>query len=144
MTRRGPHRWEACWVLLILLYSFQQKNQPLLWYCQLFHWFSSFRKRLGRPGPFAIRFASCSCPAFAGYQNFEKCWTQCSIIFSIKIQYPLVGSLTSTWVTAPTSLPSWVIGLPLTSDYHYGQHYIQNLRVSLLYPLTLSRYRDIL
>ena len=29
-----------------------------------------------------------------------------SSIFSIKIPYPLVGSFTRTWVTAPTSLPS--------------------------------------
>ena len=27
-------------------------------------------------------------------------------IFSAKIPYPLVGSLTKTWVTAPTSFPS--------------------------------------
>jgi hypothetical protein len=26
-------------------------------------------------------------------------------IFSMKIPYPVVGSLMSTWVTAPTSLP---------------------------------------
>ena len=32
-----------------------------------------------------------------------------SSIFSIKIPYPLVGSFTSTWVTAPTSLPSWMM-----------------------------------
>ena len=37
-----------------------------------------------------------SCPA----------WTQCSSMFSINIPYPLVGSLTKTWVTAPTNFPS--------------------------------------
>ena len=45
-----------------------------------------------------------------------------SSIFSIKIPYPAVGSFTSTWLTAPTSLPSCRIGLPDTSDCHYGQH----------------------
>ena len=34
-------------------------------------------------------------------------------IFSMKMPYPLVGSFTRTWVTAPTSFPSWIIGLPL-------------------------------
>ena len=33
-----------------------------------------------------------------------------SNIFSIKMPYPVVGSLTRTWVTAPTSLPSWMMG----------------------------------
>ena len=36
-------------------------------------------------------------------------------IFSMKIPYPAVGSFTMTWVTAPTSFPSWIIGLPDTS-----------------------------
>ena len=36
-------------------------------------------------------------------------------IFSMKIPYPAVGSLISTWVTAPMSLPFWMTGLPLTS-----------------------------
>ena len=34
------------------------------------------------------------------------------IILSMNIPYPLVGSLISTWVTAPTSLPFWIMGLP--------------------------------
>ena len=38
-----------------------------------------------------------------------------SSIFSIKIPYPMVGSFTSTWVTAPTIFPFWQIGEPLTS-----------------------------
>ena len=33
-----------------------------------------------------------------------------SSIFSMKIPYPVVGSLTRTWVTAPTSFPSWMMG----------------------------------
>ena len=36
-----------------------------------------------------------------------------STIFSIKIPYPLVGSFTKTWVTAPISLSFCKIGLPL-------------------------------
>lgn len=44
-----------------------------------------------------------SCPA----------WTQCSSMFSIKIPYPFVESWINTWVTAPMSLPSWMMGLPL-------------------------------
>ena len=36
--------------------------------------------------------------------------TQCSNIFSIKIPYPLVGSLTNTCVTAPTIRPFWTMG----------------------------------
>ena len=36
-----------------------------------------------------------------------------SSIFSIKIPYPEVGSFTKTWVTAPMSLPSCKMGLPL-------------------------------
>lgn len=36
-----------------------------------------------------------------------------SSIFSMKIPYPRVGSDIRTCVTAPTSFPSWMIGLPL-------------------------------
>lgn len=42
-------------------------------------------------------------------------------MFSIKIPYPFSGSLTITWVTAPTSFPFWRMGLPLTSDVNMGQ-----------------------
>ena len=35
--------------------------------------------------------------------------------------YPLVGSFTRTWGTAPIIFPSWMIGLPDTSDCHSGQ-----------------------
>lgn len=38
---------------------------------------------------------------------------QCVSISSIKIPYPFVESFTSTWVTAPTSFPFWMMGLPL-------------------------------
>ena len=41
-----------------------------------------------------------------------------SSIFSIKIPYPRVGSFTRTCVTAPTSLPFWITGEPLTGDCH--------------------------
>ena len=37
------------------------------------------------------------------------------IILSMKIPYPAVGSLISTWVTAPTIFPFWQIGEPDTS-----------------------------
>ena len=42
-------------------------------------------------------------------------------IFSIKIPYPIVGSFTNTWVTAPTIFPSCMIGLPLTLMSSRGQ-----------------------
>ncbi len=37
---------------------------------------------------------------------FSVCAGIVFTIFSIKIPYSVVGSLISTWVTAPTSLPS--------------------------------------
>lgn len=42
-------------------------------------------------------------------------------IFSMKMPYPLVGSFSKTWVTAPTSFPFCRIGLPLMSDVNKGQ-----------------------
>ncbi len=42
-------------------------------------------------------------------------------IFLMKIPYPLVGSFTNTWVTAPISLSFWIIGEPDTSDVNMGQ-----------------------
>lgn len=42
--------------------------------------------------------------------------------------YPLVGSFTKTWVTAPTNFPFWIIGEPLTSDVNMGQ---QNMVIFL-------------
>ena len=45
-------------------------------------------------------------------------------MFSINIPYPLVGSLISTWVTAPTSLPFWIMGLPDMSVVNKGQHFL--------------------
>ena len=38
-------------------------------------------------------------------------------IFSMKIPYPVVGSLMRTCVTAPTSLPFWIMGEPDTSVF---------------------------
>ena len=51
-----------------------------------------------RPGPLPP--PACYRPAWAS-------------MFSIKMPYPLVGSLTITWVTATMSYPFWRIGLPL-------------------------------
>ena len=45
----------------------------------------------------------------------SSCHAAASNIFSINIPYPVVGSFTSTWVTAPTSFPSCIIGEPDTS-----------------------------
>ena len=42
----------------------------------------------------------------------SSCHAAASNIFSINIPYPVVGSFTSTWVTAPTSFPSCIIGEP--------------------------------
>ena len=53
--------------------------------------------------------------AFCLYDAFAKGICTAVSIFSIKIPYPVVGSLISTWVTAPTSLPFWMMGEPLTS-----------------------------
>ena len=39
-----------------------------------------------------------------------------SSIFSMKMPYPVWGSFTRTWVTAPMSFPSWMMGEPLTND----------------------------
>ncbi len=41
------------------------------------------------------------------------CPAQCWSMFSINIPYPFVLSCTNTWVTAPTSFPFWIMGLPL-------------------------------
>ena len=49
-------------------------------------------------------------------------YTQCSSIFSINIPYPLVESCINTWVTAPISFPSWMIGLPDMSESSKGQY----------------------
>ena len=45
-------------------------------------------------------------------------------IFSMKIPYPAVGSFTITRVTAPTSFPSWMIGLPDRCVVNKGQHFL--------------------
>ena len=46
-------------------------------------------------------------------------------IFSINIPYPVVGSFIITCVTAPTSLPFWMMGLPLTSVVNIGQQFLE-------------------
>ena len=43
-------------------------------------------------------------------------------MFSIKIPYPLVGSFTKTCVTAPTNLPFWMMGEPLTTVVNRGDY----------------------
>ena len=45
----------------------------------------------------------------------------CESIFSIKTPSLLVGSFTIARVTAPMSLPSWMMGEPLTSVVNKGQ-----------------------
>ena len=45
-------------------------------------------------------------------------------MFSINIPYPVVGSLIKTCVTAPTSLPFWIIGEPDRSVVNKGQHFL--------------------
>ena len=50
-----------------------------------------------------------------GYDAFAMGIFAAFSIFSMKIPYPVVGSLIKTWVIAPTSLPFWMIGLPLSS-----------------------------
>ena len=45
-------------------------------------------------------------------------------IFSINIPYPVVGSFIRTCVTAPTSLPFWMMGEPDTSVVNKGQHFL--------------------
>ena len=42
-------------------------------------------------------------------------------IFSMKMPYPVVGSLIITWVTAPMSLPFRIRGLPLRCAFNQGQ-----------------------
>jgi len=56
--------------------------------------------------------------SFLFYDAFAMGVCAAFSIFSIKMPYPFVGSLISTWVTAPISLPSCMIGLPLMLDVH--------------------------
>ena len=50
-----------------------------------------------------------------GYDAFAMGICAAFSIFSMKIPYPAVGSFIKTWVTAPTSLPFWMMGEPDTS-----------------------------
>ena len=94
----------CCVNLFFLYFNFtlvSQQCQP--YFCELSINFSSTLTVIILEFPYfsALRFIT------------RKAQTQCSSIFSINIPYPRVGSFTSTWVTAPTSFPSWMIGLPL-------------------------------
>ena len=53
--------------------------------------------------------------------NLNYFYAAASNMFSIKMPYPVVGSLTRTWVTAPMSLPSCIIGEPDTLMSSKGQ-----------------------
>jgi len=55
-------------------------------------------------------------------------------IFSINMPYPVVGSLTRTWVSAPTSLPPRMIGLPDTSVVNKGQQNHNFKRMTAMIP----------
>jgi len=57
------------------------------------------------------------------YDAFARGISAAFNIFSINIPYPLVGSFTSTWVTAPTSFPFWTMGEPLTGVVKKGQQF---------------------
>lgn len=60
-------------------------------------------------------------------------------MFSMKIPYPVVGSLTKTWVTAPISFPSCIRGLPLTLMSSRGQKkFAEKLR---FYPKNTQKRR---
>ena len=48
-------------------------------------------------------------------------------MFSMNIPYPTVGSFIITCVTAPTSLPFWIIGEPLSSVVNKGQHFLTEI-----------------
>ena len=59
------------------------------------------------------------------YAAFGTEFSAAFSIFSINIPYPSVGFATNTCVTAPTSMPFWIIGEPDSSVVNKGQ---QNLR----------------
>lgn len=56
--------------------------------------------------------SSAPVPGFPPGTDAFSYYAAASSILSIKMPYPVVGSFTSTWVTAPMSLPSWTMGLP--------------------------------
>ena len=62
-----------------------------------------------------------SLPRVTLWQGLDDLYAAASNMFSIKIPYPVVGSLTRTWVTAPTSFPSCIIGEPDTLMSSKGQ-----------------------
>lgn len=55
-----------------------------------------------------------------GHESYLAFFASASI-FSINIPYPFAGSLTRTWVTAPTSFPFCITGEPLKSVVNRGQ-----------------------
>ena len=59
----------------------------------------------------------------------HKFYFAVSSIFSRKMPWPRVGSFTKTWVTAPMSFPSWMMGLPDTVDVNMGQQIFSNFLV---------------
>ena len=69
--------------------------------------------------------------------------TLCAVssIFSAKMAYPFVGSSTNTCVTAPISLPFWIIGLPLTSVSSGIQHHFLGVFYLKIRILTLKYAR---
>ena len=75
-----------------------------------------------------------SLPRVTLWQGLDDIYAAASNIFSIKIPYPVVGSFTSTWVTAPTSfpvaVPDKIFGLTLILDFIDRCHY-DSLRARL-------------
>ena len=73
--------------------------------------FFAFTKESGRL-LFLLHFCGSRTAAEGGTQGVWGLLLFCSM-FSTKIPYPLVLSWINTWVTAPTSFPFWIMGLPL-------------------------------
>ena len=62
----------------------------------------------------------------------------CPSIFSIKMPYPAVGSFMRTWVTAPTSLPFWMMGEPLRRCYNKNNVFYGLFTKIFCFRLTMS------
>ena len=80
------------------------------------------RRSKGNIKPLWNDIALCFC-----YDAFAMGIFAAFIIFSMKIPYPVVGSLIMTWVTAPMSLPSWMIGEPDRCVVNKGQQNLKNI-----------------
>ena len=65
------------------------------------------------------------------WTDFSVHYAAASSIFSMKMPYPVVGSFTSTWVTAPTSfpvaVPDKIFGLTLFLDFIDRCHSLSSL-----------------